>query len=196
MQITIVGAGPAGLYAAILVKSRRPDVQVRGYEQNPAGATCGCGVVFSDQALEFLRADDEETADLIEPHMRRWSDIAVVHRGVRIAIDGIGFAAIGRLELLHLLTQRAAGLGHPDQLVQAGQRRVSLGEHAGADHGGEAIVGIIESCAQVHVPKLDINILAGGALAGLARSSPLPSIHNIAGAILRPSHVVPIPRPL
>lgn len=111
MRVSILGAGPAGLYAAILLKRRRPDMAVRVFEQNPPDATFGFGVVFSDKALAFLEDDDPETAALIEPAMERWSDIAVNHRGERIAIDGVGFAAIGRLELLGLLQQRAAELG-------------------------------------------------------------------------------------
>ena len=111
MRITILGAGPAGLYAAILIRRARPDCDIQVIEQNPNGATFGFGVVFSDQALDFLRADDPETADLIEPHMTRWSDIMVNHKGTAIAIDGIGFAGIGRLELLRLLQDRAAALG-------------------------------------------------------------------------------------
>jgi 2-polyprenyl-6-methoxyphenol hydroxylase-like FAD-dependent oxidoreductase len=96
-RVAIAGAGPAGLYAAILLKRTWPGIDLRITEQNPPDATFGFGVVFSDQALGFLREDDPETAALIEPHMERWSDIAVVHRGERIAIDGVGFAAIGRL---------------------------------------------------------------------------------------------------
>ncbi len=111
MKVSIVGAGPGGLYAAILLKQMRNDLDVSVVEQNPKGATFGFGVVFSDDALAFLRKDDAETADLIEPHMVRWSDIAVVHKGERIAIDGIGFAGIGRLELLDLLQSRAKQLG-------------------------------------------------------------------------------------
>lgn len=111
MKTTILGAGPAGLYAAILLKRARPDMDVRVIEQNPAGATFGFGVVFSDQALGFLREDDPDTAALIEPRMQRWSDIVVNHAGERIAIDGIGFSGIGRLELLQLLQQRASALG-------------------------------------------------------------------------------------
>ena len=115
MRVAIVGAGPAGLYAAILIKRLRPDAEIRVMEQNPDDATFGFGVVFSDQALAFLRDDDPETADLIEGEMVRWSDIAVVHRGERITIDGIGFAGIGRLELLRLLQERARALGvEPD----------------------------------------------------------------------------------
>ncbi|MBV6657416.1 MAG: FAD-dependent monooxygenase [Devosiaceae bacterium] len=114
MQVTIVGAGPAGLYASILLKSERPDLDVQIIEQNSADATFGFGVVFSDDALAFLRKDDAATADLIEPHMTQWSDIHVVHKGEKIVIDGIGFSGIGRLELLQLLQARAAELGiHP-----------------------------------------------------------------------------------
>jgi len=111
MQITIAGAGPAGLYAAILIRRTRPDIGLRVVEQNPPDATFGFGVVLSDQALDFLAADDPETVALFAPHLTRWRDIAVVHRGQRIAIDGIGFSGIGRLELLKLLQERAAQLG-------------------------------------------------------------------------------------
>ena len=111
LRVAIAGAGPAGLYTAILLKRARPDAIISVTEQNRPDATFGFGVVFSDQALGFLREDDPETAALIEPHMQRWSDIAVVHRGERIAIDGVGFAAIGRLQLLQLLQHRARELG-------------------------------------------------------------------------------------
>ena len=111
MRITILGAGPAGLYAAILLRRMRPDAVIEVFEQNPADATFGFGVVFSDQALEFLRADDPETADLIAPRMQHWSDIVINHRGERRVIDGIGFSGIGRLALLRLLQDRAAALG-------------------------------------------------------------------------------------
>lgn len=111
MKVSIVGAGPAGLYAAILLKRLRGDLDIVVTEQNAPDATFGFGVVFSDDALAFLRRDDPETADLIEPHMMRWSDIAVVHRNERVEIDGIGFAGIGRLKLLELLQSRARDLG-------------------------------------------------------------------------------------
>ena len=111
MRVGILGGGPGGLYFSALWKSRHPDDNVRLFEQNPADATWGFGVVFSDRALEFLREDDAGTVDLIAPRMETWRDITIVHRGKTIAIDGVGFSAIGRLELLQLLQQRALSAG-------------------------------------------------------------------------------------
>ena len=111
MKILVAGAGPAGLYFSYLVKRKKPAWQVRVLEQNAAGSTFGFGVVFSDRALEFLRADDPQTYALITPAMQSWTDITVVHRDTPVVIDGIGFAAIGRLQLLELLRQRAASVG-------------------------------------------------------------------------------------
>ena len=111
MRILVAGAGPAGLYFSYLAKRRHPDWRIRVVEQNRADSTFGFGVVFSDRALEFLRGDDPATYDLITPRMEAWSDITVVHRGTPVVIDGIGFAAIGRLKLLQLLQQQAASVG-------------------------------------------------------------------------------------
>jgi 2-polyprenyl-6-methoxyphenol hydroxylase-like FAD-dependent oxidoreductase len=106
MKILIVGAGPAGLYLGYLLARRRPDWGIRIVEQNARDSTFGFGVVFSDRALEFLRADDPETYALITPRMETWTDLTIVHRGERVVIDGIGFSAVGRLKLLQLLQER------------------------------------------------------------------------------------------
>ena len=111
MRIAILGAGPAGLYLAYLIKRRRPDADIAIVEQNPADATFGFGVVFSDRALEFLREDDAETFAAITPQMESWDDMTLVHRNERVVIDGVGFAAIGRLKLLQLLQQRLRSVG-------------------------------------------------------------------------------------
>ena len=111
MNVLVVGAGPAGVYFAYLAKRAHPDWRIRVVEQNPADAVFGFGLVFSDKALEFLRADDPGTYDLITPQMESWVDLTVVHRGAPVVIDGIGFSAIGRLELLRLLRQQLATVG-------------------------------------------------------------------------------------
>jgi 2-polyprenyl-6-methoxyphenol hydroxylase-like FAD-dependent oxidoreductase len=130
MRIAILGAGPAGLYLSYLIKRRSPSASVTVVEQNPADATFGFGVVFSDRALEFLREDDEETYAAILPQMESWADITLNHRGERVVIDGIGFAAVGRLKLLQLLQARARSVG-----VEPMYRRTvtSLAEFDGFD---------------------------------------------------------------
>jgi 2-polyprenyl-6-methoxyphenol hydroxylase-like FAD-dependent oxidoreductase len=111
MRIAILGAGPAGLYLAYLIKRRDRAADVRVFEQNRADATFGFGVVFSDRALTFLEEDDPATFAAITPHLESWTDITLVHGGERIPIDGVGFAAVGRLKLLQLLQARAKSVG-------------------------------------------------------------------------------------
>ena len=111
MKALILGAGPAGLYLAYLLKRQNPDDEVRIVEQNPADSTFGFGVVFSDRALDFLREDDPETFELVVPKMERWTDLALFHRDEKVTIDGVGFAAIGRLQLLQLMQQRLHSVG-------------------------------------------------------------------------------------
>ncbi len=130
MRIAILGAGPAGLYLSYLLKRRRPDADIAVVEQNPPDATFGFGVVFSDRALEFLREDDAETFAAITPQMESWDDMTLVHRNERVVIDGIGFAAIGRLKLLQLLQQRVRSVGIAPQFERAA---TSLDEFSDAD---------------------------------------------------------------
>ena len=111
MKVLVAGAGPAGLYFSYLAKRAHPDWHLRVVEQNPPDATFGFGVVFSDRALEFLQADDPTTYGLITPELEAWVDLHVVHRGERHIIDGIGFAAIGRLHFLRLMRRQAASVG-------------------------------------------------------------------------------------
>ena len=111
MRIAVVGGGPGGLYFGYLWRKRHPGAQIELFEQNPADATWGFGVVFSDQALEFLRADDPDTVEAIAPRMESWKNITLNLRGETVEIDGVGFSSIGRLELLNLLQARAASAG-------------------------------------------------------------------------------------
>jgi len=111
VRIAVIGGGPGGLYFAYLWKRRHPDAEIDLFEQNPEGATWGFGVVFSEQALEFLRADDPETVDAITPRMESWKNITLNLRGESVEIDGVGFSSIGRLELLTILQQRVRAAG-------------------------------------------------------------------------------------
>jgi 2-polyprenyl-6-methoxyphenol hydroxylase-like FAD-dependent oxidoreductase len=111
VRIAVIGGGPGGLYFAYLWKRRHPEAQIDLFEQNTAGATFGFGVVFSDQALEFLRTDDPETVDAITPKMESWNNITLNLCGESVELDGVGFSSIGRLELLAILQERAHAVG-------------------------------------------------------------------------------------
>src|ERR1041385_257439 len=130
MKVLVAGAGPAGLYFSYLLKRQDPRCEIRVLEQNPADATFGFGVVFSDKALEFLRTDDPATYELITPQMQSWTDLTVVHRGASAVIDGIGLDAIGRLHLLRLPRQQAASV---DIRVEFERPLGSAGELDGYD---------------------------------------------------------------
>ena len=122
MRIAVIGGGPGGLYFAYLWKKLHPDAQIDLFEQNAASATWGFGVVFSEQALEFLRADDPDTVNAIAPRMQSWRNITLNLRGESVEIDGVGFSSIGRLDLLAILQQRASSAGvtpRYDTLIQS-----------------------------------------------------------------------------
>ena len=111
MHIAVLGAGPAGLYFAYLWKQRHPEAKIEVFEQNPADATWGFGVVFSERALEFLRADDPQTEKIITRRMETWQDVVLCHKGEETRIDGVGFSAIGRLDFLLTLRDQVRSVG-------------------------------------------------------------------------------------
>ena len=111
MKVTVVGAGPAGLYLAILLKRADPAHEVTVLERNPPGATFGFGVVFSEETLGRLREADEPTYDEITETFATWTTIDVHFGGELIRSRGHAFSAIRRTTLLGILQRRAAELG-------------------------------------------------------------------------------------
>jgi len=111
MRIACLGGGPAGLYFAISMKLRQPDVDITVFERNKPDDTFGWGVVLSDETLGNLAANDPISAKSIEDHFAYWDDIAVVYRGSKQLSTGHGFCGIGRKQLLLDLQARARELG-------------------------------------------------------------------------------------
>lgn len=103
MKVCILGAGPAGLLFALLAARRNPGWAVRVIEQNPADATFGFGVVFSQGALAFLERDAPQLHAQLAERMESWPMQRIVHRDERVDIDGNGFSAIGRQSLNRFL---------------------------------------------------------------------------------------------
>ena len=111
MKIACIGGGPAGLYFAISILLRAPDARVDIFERNPKGVTFGWGVVFSDQTLENLQANDPVSAKVVEDEFAHWDDIDVHLGGHVETSSGHGFIGIGRKRLLEILEDRAIELG-------------------------------------------------------------------------------------
>jgi len=111
MKINVLGAGPAGLYFAILMKRADPRHQVRVFERNHPDATFGWGVVFSEGSLDELEHADYESFVSITEACANWNPIDVRYRGISTRIRGNVFSGVGRRRLLNILQARARGLG-------------------------------------------------------------------------------------
>jgi anthraniloyl-CoA monooxygenase len=111
MKIAIIGGGPAGLYAAILLRKQRPNAEISVYERNRADDTFGFGVVFSDATLDNFEKYDPPSYRRITQEFAYWDDIAVHFRGTVHRVGGNGFCGCSRRKLLLILQERARELG-------------------------------------------------------------------------------------
>ena len=111
MKVAIVGAGPGGLYLAILLKRDDPRHRVTVYERNRLDDTFGFGVVFSDETLENVGEADPETNQAMAAAAARWEDIEIHYRGSVLRSTGHRFSGVERKMLLELLAARARALG-------------------------------------------------------------------------------------
>ena len=112
MKIDVVGAGPAGLYFAMLTKRRRPDISIDVYEQHRRDATYGFGIVIADRGLDRLRRADEPSFRSMMAAMYATRHQSIVHREETVFIERVGFGvALPRLRLLQILRTRCAEVG-------------------------------------------------------------------------------------
>jgi len=129
MKITILGAGPAGLYAALLLKKNDPRAEIRVIERNPADATYGWGVVFSDRTLAAFQEADYTSYKAISESFVIWDTIAVRYRETEIRCGGHIIAGIARKRLLGILQDRCRELGVALEFEREINDLADLGEY-------------------------------------------------------------------
>lgn len=111
MKIAVIGAGPAGLYFALLHKKHDPSLDISVIEQNPRDATYGWGVVFSDIGLAFLQAADPEFFAEFTAGHEKCDYMEVVHRGTHVQIEGNHFSRTARIDMLGTLRRACERVG-------------------------------------------------------------------------------------
>ena len=102
---------PSRAVLGISLKLRNPNHQVDVYERNRPDDTFGWGVVFSDQTVDNLRANDPVSAETIVNEFIHWDLIDCFVNGEVERSGGHGFIGLGRKRMLQLLHARASEVG-------------------------------------------------------------------------------------
>ena len=112
MRITCVGAGPAGLYFAILAKLRNPADEVTVIERDGPRQTRGWCLTLGADNLDRLQQADPESARVIERNMYRWREEYLHLRGQRVVhVNDFDIVNITRARLVEILAYRAREVG-------------------------------------------------------------------------------------
>jgi 2-polyprenyl-6-methoxyphenol hydroxylase-like FAD-dependent oxidoreductase len=111
MRIVCVGGGPAGLYAALLLKLHDPGHDITVFERDLATSAPGWGVTFGGDLMRRLYECDPPSARQIDQAAFRWTGQMVDVEGKQVQhATGDGYS-IERLRLLDILARRAQSLG-------------------------------------------------------------------------------------
>ncbi|WP_332767861.1 bifunctional salicylyl-CoA 5-hydroxylase/oxidoreductase [Phenylobacterium sp.] len=172
MKVSVIGGGPAGLYAAMLLKKHSPEDSIVVHERNGADDTFGFGIVLSDETLGNLRQADEPSWRAISQNFAYWDDLYTHYERTVIRSTGHGFSGIERLTLLKILQGRCEELGveirFQDERTDIATITAESDLVIGAD-GMNSLVRESQPCA--FQPKID---LQRNQFVWLGSSLPLP----------------------
>ncbi len=142
-RIAIVGAGPAGLAAALAIKTRLPQAAVVVHERRDRADTSdGTGLVLPGAALDAWRDRLPDVVAALEGVATAWSVLRVrTPDGEAVDVSGHPYVSIERRGLLEILEDRVVAAGVP---VRYGHAIDSLDElHA------DVVVGADGSASRV-----------------------------------------------
>jgi 2-polyprenyl-6-methoxyphenol hydroxylase-like FAD-dependent oxidoreductase len=109
-RVAVLGAGPAGLYAARLLKLARPECEVVVHEQGVPDETFGFGVGLAARTQRKLaEADPASLDDILANSWSHDMRMRVGGREAGMAVSNL--VAIGRAELLAVLQRHAEDAG-------------------------------------------------------------------------------------